>query len=220
MIIYKTTNLINNKFYVGKDTINNSNYFGSGFLIKKAINKYGIENFKKEILEKCETREELNIREIYWIKKTNAIELGYNITIGGTGGDTFTNNPRKEEIRTKLIGRHHTDETKKKISENNARLSGELHPNYKKKQSDETKKKRKETFLKNGFPMDGKNHSEESKEKNRLAHIGKKNIDKTEKKMSEIKKGKPKPKLKCPHCGKIGGYPQMIQWHFDKCKLK
>lgn len=33
-------------------------------------------------------------------------------------------------------------------------------------------------------------------------------------------RGVPKPKLTCPHCGKEGGKPQMIQYHFDKCKLK
>ena len=46
MIIYRTTNLINQKFYVGKDTHNNPNYYGSGKRLKLAIKKYGIENFQ------------------------------------------------------------------------------------------------------------------------------------------------------------------------------
>lgn len=50
IVIYKTTNLINNKIYVGKDSHNDSNYFGSGTILVKAIKKYGKENFKKEIL--------------------------------------------------------------------------------------------------------------------------------------------------------------------------
>jgi len=41
MIIYKTINLINGKIYIGQDFYNNSEYFGSGILINKAINKYG-----------------------------------------------------------------------------------------------------------------------------------------------------------------------------------
>ena len=46
MIIYKTTNLVNGKIYIGKDSKNNPNYLGSGNLLKKALIKYGKENFK------------------------------------------------------------------------------------------------------------------------------------------------------------------------------
>jgi group I intron endonuclease len=98
MIIYRTTNLINQKFYIGKDTHNNPNYYGSGKKMKLAIKKYGKENFKKEILEICETKEQLNEREKYWIEKLNAINEGYNISLGGDGGDTISNNPKKREI--------------------------------------------------------------------------------------------------------------------------
>jgi group I intron endonuclease len=98
MIIYRTTNLINQKFYIGKDTHNNPNYYGSGKKMKLAIKKYGKENFKKEILEICETKEQLNEREKYWIEKLNAINEGYNISLGGDGGDTISNNPKKHEI--------------------------------------------------------------------------------------------------------------------------
>jgi group I intron endonuclease len=98
MIIYKTTNLINQKFYVGKDTHNNPNYYGSGKRLKLAIQKYGIENFKKEIIEICDSVEKLNERERFWIKELNAINEGYNISLGGDGGDTISNNQRKYEI--------------------------------------------------------------------------------------------------------------------------
>lgn len=44
--------------------------------------------------------------------------------------------------------------------------------------------------------------------------------DEHKQKISNANKGKPKPKLECPHCGKTGGAPQMKQWHFDNCKAK
>lgn len=91
MIIYKTTNLINGKFYVGKDVKNNPYYLGSGKVLRQAISKYGRQNFKKEILEVCNSATELEEKEQYWIDKLNAIEKGYNLTKGGTGGDTWTN---------------------------------------------------------------------------------------------------------------------------------
>lgn len=104
MQIYKITNLINGKIYIGKDTVSDKNYYGSGLLIKRAINKHGIENFKKEILEECNNNDELCIREKYWIEKYNSTnsQIGYNISKGGDGGDTISNNPNKEVIRLKI----------------------------------------------------------------------------------------------------------------------
>lgn len=104
MQIYKITNLINGKIYIGKDTISDKNYYGSGLLIKRSINKHGIENFKKEILEECNNNDELCIREKYWIEKYNSTnsQIGYNISKGGDGGDTISNNPNKEAIRLKI----------------------------------------------------------------------------------------------------------------------
>lgn len=72
MVVYKITNLINGKCYIGKDKHNNPNYLGSGRRINSAIKKYGKENFIKEILEYCNTYDELRDREVYWIKKFNA----------------------------------------------------------------------------------------------------------------------------------------------------
>jgi len=83
MIIYKTTNLINGKSYVGQQSTDIKTYLGSGKILEFAIKKYGVENFKKEIIEECLTREELNKREIYWIKKLNP---EYNLHEGGYGG--------------------------------------------------------------------------------------------------------------------------------------
>lgn len=87
MYIYKITNTINGKWYIGKHNGKDPNYFGSGKLLKQAIAKYGRENFSKIILE--EVTDDLDSRERYWIAKTNAITdpMSYNLADGGAGGD-------------------------------------------------------------------------------------------------------------------------------------
>jgi len=99
MIIYKTTNLINGKGYVGYDTRNNPKYLGSGIYLNAAIKKYGIENFKKEIIE--DNIFDINFlaeREMFWIKKLNTrAPNGYNLSDGGLGGKNPT-----ESVRLKL----------------------------------------------------------------------------------------------------------------------
>lgn len=101
MIIYKTTNLITGMSYIGKATRNIKSYLGSGIHIQAAIRKYGKENFSKEILEVCESLEHLAEREKYWIHFYNAVTdpMFYNISAGGEGGDPYTNNPNKENMR-------------------------------------------------------------------------------------------------------------------------
>lgn len=93
--IYKITNLINGKIYVGKRVKPQFDkyYWGSGLIIKAAIKKYGKENFKRELIQECFNDEELNICERFWIKslQANNPDIGYNITDGGTGGDTAHN---------------------------------------------------------------------------------------------------------------------------------
>ena len=88
MVIYKTINLLNGKFYIGKAEKNNPDYLGSGKILKLAILKNGVENFKKEIIDSALTSEELNDKEKYWIETLSATTQGYNITEGGTGGRT------------------------------------------------------------------------------------------------------------------------------------
>ncbi len=89
MIIYKITNNINHKWYIGKHNGKDPNYMGSGKLLKSAIKKYGINNFSKEVLEECNSLTELNKKEKLWILKTNAVidPTSYNLANGGEGGD-------------------------------------------------------------------------------------------------------------------------------------
>ena len=101
MIVYKTTNKINNKIYVGKHNKEGDDYLGSGLRLKKAIEKYGLDNFKREILEHC-TEEVVNKRETYWIKKLESQnpKIGYNLAPGGDGGNIAPwTKERKQKIR-------------------------------------------------------------------------------------------------------------------------
>lgn len=104
MVIYITTNLINGKVYIGKDKHNNKKYLGSGLLLKAAIKKYGISNFKKEILEFCDSIESLNEKEKFWIKQYQSFnkEIGYNLTLGGDGGLTVLDPNEREKIYKKI----------------------------------------------------------------------------------------------------------------------
>jgi hypothetical protein len=105
--IYLTTNLINCKKYIGKHQSNKTDdsYLGSGILLQKAIEKYGKENFKKEILKVCIDVDELNEQEIIYINQYNAVESSefYNLMEGGCGGNTVACKTKEErtEICTK-----------------------------------------------------------------------------------------------------------------------
>lgn len=223
MIVYKTTNLVTGKVYVGLDKKNNPEYLGSGLLLRRAIRKYGKENFKKETLETCETVEELQERERFWIKEFSSQnrKIGYNVADGGTGGDTFTNNLNKEEIREKFK-RSHTEETKKKISKNNwgSTHKGESHFKYGTSWTEEQRKKMNVFYETKGGPMKGKKHTDEAKSANREKHLGKKASGETKQKMRLSKLGKVQRLMTCPNCGKTGGGNTMYRWHFDNCKHK
>ena len=89
MIIYRTTNLLNGKSYIGLSVHNQQHYLGSGVGIKNAIKKYGKENFKKEILEDgFDSLDELCKAEIRWIalEKTSNPYGVYNMHEGGHVG--------------------------------------------------------------------------------------------------------------------------------------
>ena len=100
--IYEIRNNINNKTYIGqhKSETLEDNYFGSGVIIKKAINKYGLENFTKTILEEC-AEDTVNDREVYWIAKEKSKgKAEYNIAEGGYGCGNPFKYKTKEELKT------------------------------------------------------------------------------------------------------------------------
>jgi group I intron endonuclease len=203
-IIYKTTNLINNKIYIGQHSRNDPDYLGSGKILNKSIKKYGKENFTREILEECDY-DILNIRETYWILYFNSTnkKIGYNMTPTG---------------RVSNFGNRHSEETKMKMADSK---KGSKNPRYKVKLSIDEKLKFTTkglvrnlewraalSFSKKGIknPAFGKpahnkgiQMSDSARQKMKLAA------------MSRVK-------IECVYCGKVCAVSQSKAHHGVKCK--
>lgn len=99
MTIYKITNRINGKVYIGQTKkklevrwrrhCNDTKCKWKCFKLQKAILEFGKENFTVEAIDVAVTEDEANAKEIYWIKFYNAVEDGYNTAIGGKGGGHY-----------------------------------------------------------------------------------------------------------------------------------
>jgi hypothetical protein len=153
--IYKTTNLLNGRYYYGLHSSNEleDGYLGSGTYLRRAIRKYGTDNFKREIVEFCKTRSELKSREreIVTLQEIAKKEC-MNLRVGGSCNlnlDEFCgeNHP--------MYGKQHSVESKNKMS-----VSA-----FKRITSEKSREKRSELSKGCGNNFYGKSHSDESKKK-------------------------------------------------------
>lgn len=176
-IVYKITNLINGKYYIGvHQTCNiDDGYMGSGVLLHAAYKKYGVENFNKEIIANCKDPNEMFEIEHDLVETNSKNKMSYNLMDGGHGGFNYINSLDKNgtkfgvKRRLELLNDHKWyNEWKEKQIEgchkkNNTILKEEYTRRGKK--ANETAK------LRNGvYPFEGKSHSNETKMK-----IGRKN---------------------------------------------
>jgi group I intron endonuclease len=199
--LYKITNLINKKTYIGVHSTNdiNDGYLGSGTLIKQSIQKYGKQNFNREILEFFDTREEALLKEsqvvnLEYIKDNN----NYNYAPGGGGTAVGDRHPCYGKT-WKLSEETKLKQSISKQGKNNPSYGG-LSEEHKQTLSIVMKEKSRKGA---NHPNYGKQLTDEEREKRRQwskeAYANRAN-------------------LRCPHCG-IEMKPNLYaRYHGDKCK--
>ena len=176
--LYEIKNKINNKIYIGIHKTKNLNdgYMGSGKALLNAIEKYGIDNFEKKILEQFDDEESMRKAEAVYVD-ANFLQRDdvYNIVEGGGCGWTYVNSiyPTKPK----------SDETRKKISnsllENYPETTREaVREAAKKPKSEEQKRKTSEK-------MKGRKRSDEVKQKISVGQKGKPKSDEHKRKIAE-----------------------------------
>lgn len=116
--IYKITNNINGKIYIGKHKYSrptlDESYRASGVYINRSIEKYGWQNFTQELIDTADTLEELNHKECYYIKLYQCQHpSGYNLTDGGDGLSNPSDEVR-EKMASKKRGTKQSEDTKSK----------------------------------------------------------------------------------------------------------
>jgi group I intron endonuclease len=92
-LVYKVVNTINGKFYIGIHSTNDiyDGYMGSGNAICDAVKKYGVENFKKEILNICDTRDDALLIEKQLVTEDLVkSDICYNLKTGGSSGFVYS----------------------------------------------------------------------------------------------------------------------------------
>ena len=194
--VYKHT-FPNEKVYIGitcRKPKSRWGLNGNGYklqsLVYNAIQKYGWDNIKHEVLFINLTKEEAEQKEIELIReyKSNNIDFGYNISDGGHIVSDDTRKRISEALKGVLAGENNphygkclSEETKMKISESRkGLLTGKEHPMFGKHHSEESKRKIGEAS-KSRFSnpenhyMYGKRHSEDTKRKMSESHLGEKN---------------------------------------------
>ena len=195
--IYVWKNKVNGKTYVGKAEKLHERRYGhlrakDDYPFHNSLRKRGAEGYQLAIIVKDAPIEKLGDIEIYYVDVLDSLNKngkGYNLALGGNGGNTRAGKTPEER-----------DEIRKKQSKAmKGKFSGENHPqygkkgenshNYGKKASEETKRKMSEAHSGENAYWYGKQHSEETKQKMSEAKKGKQLSEETKQKMSEVKKG-------------------------------
>ncbi len=169
--IYKVTNILDDKIYIGKHQTKDldDGYMGSGKHLKRAISKYGIENFKKEILFVFDDENKMNDKEAELVNNEFVLrEDTYNICVGGQGGFSYLNDVYWTDVK---LEKRRKDVAEKLKGNANCAIGGKKTGCKNMTDAHKKGKIRYDTFS-------GKNHSEETRKKMSLAKKGKGTGDK------------------------------------------
>lgn len=204
--VYKFTHKHTGKWYVGSHNGKNENYHGSGLMWVKAVKKYGIDSFHKDILYEGELYRE---KEDEILKELDAANdpMSYNIKNEAIGG-SFPGE------KNGMFGKKLTAEQRYKCGsgfrgktrpEHSIKMRGSNNPMY-----------GRSDHAKNAVILAKKNTGKTYDE-----IFGIEKSRSIRKKQSETQLGKKHnlSKVKCPHCVLIGSGPNMTRYHFDKCLL-
>jgi hypothetical protein len=244
--IYKTTNLINNKTYVGMHKTNdlNDGYLGSGLAFKDALKKYGKDNFKREILKFTDSYESLiELEKLYVTEDLVNDRNNYNLKTGGQSHGLLSNeskikisNTLKHKYKTGEIKPKYeapyemTDKHKKQISETlKERYKTVEHPTTGKEPWNKGKKgvqipwNKGKKGVQDGWSKDLKLGPLSEEHKNNISNSLKEYYKNNPNPMlgkDAWNKGKKMDQIECPHCGKMVDKGNGNRWHFDNCKMK
>lgn len=162
LIIYKITNLKNNKSYIGKTTRDLETRLGEHLRhqdkpIGQALAEYGLDSFAIDVIDTAETNEELNSKERYWIAAYDSmIPNGYNQSYGGDTSEGF----------------RHRKESKRKMSKAKSSVySGEGNPFYGKRHTEEARKKMSEAWKTREYTDEWRQHLSESHKKQAVINV-------------------------------------------------
>ena len=206
--IYSIKNIINEKRYIGK-AINLKNRLighrrkNSKSVISKAIQKYGLNNFKIDILEENINNDLMNEKEIFYVKYFNSFKEGYNCSLGGDGGNCFPEGYKHSKASIEKSIKTRKERNIKPSQETKEQISATLKEYYKNNKghnsgktfSEESRKKmsesRKKYFLENPLAKEQhlKNiHSPQSIKKTSLKKVGKKRSEEFKKMIGQVHK--------------------------------
>lgn len=234
--VYKVTNLVNNKIYIGVHKTNNPNdsYMGSGKFIMKAHKKYGLHNFKKEILCIYDSKNDYEDMVLAFKKEEELVteefiklSTNYNAVIGGIGCRKHSDETLKKISETtskSMTGRKFSDATKSKIS--NALKGLKVPDNVRLKISNsrtgiKVGPMSEETKLKISKALTGNKMSKAHIEKLSNSLTGRKLSDVHKLNISKASTGRKYPLSDpCPHCKKIVRKACYKRWHGDNCKMR